>query len=324
MDSLLTVAICMYNAELYIEETLQCIVKQTMQDFFLLIINDKSTDNSVNKIKEFFSINPRQYEIIHFEQNQGLAAGRKYVEDHATTKYILFIDADDCPYPQLVEKLYKKITSDEELIAVGCYQEFIDEKSKKMGGGIFLGETSKEKFWEKAKKGKLIFMQPTAIYDREMALAVGGHNVDGFPEGKPRYRDLCEDLDLWTRMSDLYTEHKAIIVIPEILCGYRKHQQAMSTNSEGMILRMKHIKNNVRRRRRGLQNLTFIEFTNQLSDEEKEKIRKEAISADSLRKGYYQIKELHLLSGFSNILKSIRTNPNYIIDKIKHNLLRIK
>ena len=167
-------------------------------------------------------------------------------------------------------------------------------------------------------------MQPTAIYDREMALAVGGHCIDGFPEGKPRYRDFCEDLDLWTRMSDLYVDHKAIIVIPEILCGYRKHQQAMSTNSEGMILRIRHIKNNVKRRRSGLADLTFIEFIQQLSQEEKKKIKKEAKSADAFRKAYWQIKRFHLISGMYNLFTSIRYNPSHLIDKIKHNILRKK
>lgn len=65
-------------------------------------------------------------------------------------------------------------------------------------------------------------MQPTAIYDRDAALSVGGYIIDGFPSGKPRYQDYCEDLDLWTRMSDLYIEGKAIVVIPETLCLYRK------------------------------------------------------------------------------------------------------
>lgn len=318
----LTVAICMYNAEKYIIETLECIAKQTFQDFDLLVINDKSTDSSVSLVKDFLDSKNRQYEIISFEENKGLAAGRRFVEENVNTKYLLFVDADDCPYPTLVEKLYNKISSDSDLIAVGCYQRYIDEKGKKMKGGIFLGETSKDAFIRKAEKGKLIFMQPTAIYDREAALSVGGHCIDGFPEGKPRYRDYCEDLDLWTRMSDLYIDRKAIIVVPEILCGYRKHESAMSGNSEGMILRMKHIKHNVKRRRKGLEDITFIQFIDQLTDKEKVKIKKEAISATSLRQGYYALKKFRIITSCFHIIKSIIYNPYYFIDKIKNNLLK--
>ena len=287
----MTLAICMYNAERYIKETLQCIMAQTMQDFHLLILNDCSTDNSVRVVEDFFRRNPRQYELVNLLKNGGLCAGRRYVEEYATTRYILFVDADDCPYPTLVEKLYGKMTSDDDLIAVGCHLEYIDSNGKKMKGGIFLGETTKNGFYEKAANEKLIFMQPTAIYDRETALQVGGHNITDFPEGKPRYQDLCEDLDLWTRMSDLYKEKKAIVVVPEILCRYRKHEQALSANSFGMILRMRHIKTNLKRRRRGERELSFMEFRETMSEEELKKLEKEAQAANSLRNAYYYLKK---------------------------------
>lgn len=318
----LTMAICVYNARNYIVETLQCVMAQTVQDFYLMIINDGSTDGSVVEIEKFFKENPRQYEIVNFEVNQGLCAGRRYVEENAKTKYILFVDADDCPYPNLVEMLYNKITSDSDLMAVGCYLEYMDSEGKRIKGGIFLGEKTKEGFYAKAEKGKLIFMQPTAIYDREVALRVGGHNMDGFPNGKPRYRDFCEDLDLWTRMSDLYVEGKAIVVVPEVLCRYRKHQQAMSTNAIGMVLRMRHIKTNVRRRRRGERDLTFVEFYEGLSDVELKGVRRDAVAADSLRNAVFYLHHRNVFMFVWLVLKSVWYKPSYLLDKIKYNLLK--
>ena len=320
----LTLAICMYNAERYIEETLQCLIAQTMQNFHLMIINDCSTDGSVSRVEAFFKEHPRQYELVNLPVNGGLSAGRRYVEEHTKTKYIMFVDADDCPYPWLVEKLYGKIAADNDLMAVGCHLEYMDSKGDKMKGGIFLGETTKEGFYEKAAKEKLIFMQPTAVYDREIALSVGGHNITGFPSGKPRYQDLCEDLDLWTRMSDLYKDGKAIVVVPEVLCRYRKHEQAMSANSLGMILRMRHIKTNLKRRRRGERELSFIEFRETMSEEELKKLEKEALAANCLRNAYYYLKKGKLFSFTKNICLSIYSNPGYIVDKVKHNLLRMK
>ena len=320
----LTLAICVYNAEEYIEDTLRCIMAQTMQDFHLLIVNDCSTDNSVAIIEQFFKENPRQYELVNIPVNGGLSAGRRYVEEHATSKYIMFVDADDCPYPTLVEKLYKKITSDKDLMAVGCHLEYMDSKGGKMKGGIYLGETTKEGFYEKAAKEKLIFMQPTAVYDRETALSVGGHNITGFPSGKPRYQDLCEDLDLWTRMSDLYKDGKAIIVVPEVLCRYRKHESAMSANSTGMILRMRHIKKNLKLRRRGEKELTFVEFRDSLSEKEIQKIEKDAKAANTLRQSYYALKKGRLFTFIGKLTSSICNNPSYFIDKIRHNIFKKK
>ena len=257
MKTDLTLAICMYNAEKYIEETLLCIMAQTKQDFYLMIFNDCSTDNSANVVNRFFVDHPRQYEMVNLPENRGLAFGRRYVEEHADTKYLLFVDADDCPLPLFVEKLYNKISSDSQLMAVGCYLEYMNLDGKKTKGGIFIGETSKNGFYQKALKEKLIFMASTSIYNREVALSVGGHNIYGFPEGKPRYQDLCEDLDLWTRMSDLYVDGKAIVVIPEVLYKYSKGD-GISTGAYGMLLRMRHIKTNLKRRRSGEKELSFI------------------------------------------------------------------
>ncbi len=319
----LTVAICMYNAEKYVIETLKCLSEQTRQDFKLMIVNDCSTDSSVELVEDYFKNNPRQYELINLPVNGGLCAGRRYVEENAKTKYLLFVDADDRPLPQYVEKLYDTICSDPSFMAVGCYLEYINIYGERVPGGIFLGEKTKDNFFDKARKEKLIFMASTSIYDRELALSVGGHNTVGFPEGKPRYQDLCEDLDLWTRMSDLYTKGYAIIVIPEVLYQYRKGD-GMSTSSLGMLLRMKHIKTNLKRRRRGKSELTFIEFREQISPEEYKKIEKEAKSADMLRNGYYLFRKGRIFSGTWQLVGSFTINPKYFWSKIKHNLLGFK
>ena len=185
----LTLAICVYNVERFIEKTLASVIKQSVSDFHLLIINDSSTDNSVNKIESFFKNNSRQYELISFDENKGICYGRHFAERHAKTRYLMFLDADDILLPDAIKKMWDKIKSDQDLIAVGCYLDYIDENDIKIGGGLYLGETTKEGFILKAAAGKLIFMQPTAIYDRDAALSVGGYIIDGFPSGKPRYQD---------------------------------------------------------------------------------------------------------------------------------------
>lgn len=320
----LTLAICVYNAEKYIKETLESVIAQTMQDFHLLIVNDCSTDGSIAAVEEFFAQHPRQYEIVTFKKNRGIGYARHFAERKAETKYMMFLDADDILYPTAIEKMYKKITSDKDLMAVGCYLEYVNEKSKKIGGGIFLGETSKEKFYEKAANKKLIFMQPTAIYDRETALSVGGYIINGYPEGTPRYQDYCEDLDLWTRMSDLYKDGKAIIVIPEILCKYRKIGNGLSSNSFNMIIKMRYTKRNLLLRRDGKPDMSFIEFYNSLSRKEMRALKRDAKAADALRNGAFYLKRKNIFKGTWGIMKSIYYRPGYILDKLKHNFLKKK
>ncbi len=318
----LTVAICMYNAEEYIEQALQSVLDQTISGFHLLIVDDRSTDDSVARVKQFFSGKDYEYELLTLPENHGVCFARNYAERYSTTKYIMFFDADDVLYPQAIEKMYMKITADPDLIAVGCYMEWIDNNNRKIGGGIYLGAKTKEEFYEKARNNKLIFMQATAIYNRSAALSVGGYDIDSFPkDGEVRYQDYCEDLDLWTRMSDLYTEGKAIVVVPEVLYKYRK-AGGLSSNSYNMILKMRYVKKNLLRRRNGQLNLTFIEFLDSLSKKEKDNIRKDALAADSLRNGAFYLRKHQFLKGLREIFRSIHARPMYIIDKIKHNLLR--
>ena len=314
----------MYNAEKYIVETLEAIVAQTMQDFHLLIVDDFSTDSSADMIESFFATHPRQYELIRFEKNQGICHARNFAERHATTKYMMFLDADDILMPDAIKKMYEKIMSDKDLMAVGCYLDYVDEKGKKIGGGLFLGDTTKEAFYRRAEVGKLIFMQPTAIYDRELALSVGGYDDRNaiIDNSDVRWQDYCEDLDLWTRMSDLYRKKKAIIVLPEVLCHYRKLTSGMSANSYRMTLRMRYVKNNVRRRRRGESNMTFEEYYRSLSAEELESIKRDGEAADALRNGVFCLRKWEVVKGIGMICHSIALRPGYIVDKIRHNLLR--
>lgn len=316
----LTLVICVYNAAKYIEKTLESVLAQTASDFHLLIVNDCSTDNSVELIQHFFESQPRQYELIHFDENHGICHARHFAERHAKTAYMMFLDSDDILLPHAVEKMWGKMMSDADLMAVGCYLDYINERGKKIGGGLYLGETSKEGFIAKAAAGKLIFMQPTAIYHRLTALSVGGYEIDGFPAGRPRYQDYCEDLDLWTRMSDKYVEGKAIVVIPEVLCLYRKGS-GLSSSSFHMMLKMRYTKCNVKRRRAGEANLSFTEFYESFSDTDMAQLKKEVAAADNLRNGVLLLKRGHIKGGWL-VCRSIFSRPSYFIDKLKRNFIR--
>ena len=319
----LTLAICVYNAEKYIKETLESVMAQTMQDFHLLIVNDCSTDGSVAIIEKFFAEQPRQVEIVTLEKNGGIANARNFAISHATTKYFLFIDSDDLLEPTLVEKEYTAITGDSDLIGVSCWNDFIDKKGRKIHGGTFLGEKTKEAFIEKASKRKLIFLPIHTMFNREYAIKAGSICIKGFPEGKPRYQDFCEDLDMWTRMSDFHTNGKAIITLPEALYHYRK-MDGLSSNHFNMILKMRYTKQNLLRRRCGEKELTFIEFYDSLTPKEIKKLKRDALAADALRNGVFYLKRKNLFKAAGEIMKSIYYRPGYILDKLKHNLFKKK
>lgn len=87
-----------------------------------------------------------------------------------------------------------------------------------------------------------------------------------------------------------------------------------------MILKMRYTKCNVRRRRAGKGNLTFVEFYESLSDKELKALKKEAFAADSLRNGVMLLKQGKVFNGSWRIIRSICARPSYFFDKLKHNL----
>lgn len=315
----LTLAICIYNAEKYIYETLQSVLAQTCQEFHLLIVNDCSTDSSLSVVKGFSREHSRQYEVVSFDVNHGIGYARHFAERHASTRYMMFLDADDVLAPQAIEKMYSRITADPELMAVGCYLDYMDSEGKKIGGGIYLGEKTKAGFIEKAKQKKRIFIPVTTVYNRQIALSVGGFEIDGYPNDGLRFQDYCEELDLWTRMSDLYSEGKAIIVIPEVL-GYYRKSGGLSSGTFPMIVKMRYVKANLLRRRAGMRELTFTDFYAALSDKEIKRLQGDAAAAENLRNGIFQLRRKQWGKGACLVGRSICCRPLYVWDKIRHNL----
>ena len=315
MRTEITLAICMYNAEKYIEETLACIMAQTMQEFHLLLVDDCSTDRTVEYVERFFQQKQRQYELVKLTQNQGIAYGRNFALHHAQTKYLIFVDSDDQPLPLLLEKEYNALLSDKNLIAVSSWSLFIDAKNKKMSGGLFIGDTTKAQFLKRAQAAKRVYLPIQTMFDRAAAIRVGGFSLDGYPDGKPRYRDFCEDLDLWTRLSDLYAEGKYIIVLPEVLYLYRK-SEGLSSSHFNMIIKMEYVKVNLRRRRRGVEEMSFIDYYNSLSEIERARLQKDSHAADCLRNGVFYIREKKIIRGLALLFECVWNHPSYIIDKV--------
>lgn len=321
----LTICICAYNAEKYIEQTLESIYQQSFHDYDFLFIDDCSTDRTKEITESFLSshewINAK---IVTQSKNMGLAYGRHTAEKIVKTDLLLFFDADDIALPRYVEKLVKTIMDDDKCMAVGCYCEYISENSKRFGGGIFIGSKNKEEFFERAKKEKLIFMSASSIIRVSDMKLAGGRNINGFPPGKPRYQDMCEDLDLWTRMSDFYKDGKYIVVIPEVLFQYRKMPSSMSANGHAMSMRMRHIKCNLKRRRAGLAELTFIDYIASLTTWQKIKYGYEDWGQNFYKQAGFHYLQKNYFRFLWNIGCAALFVPGYFLQKLAKNIVFLK
>ena len=221
--------------------------------------------------------------------------------------------------PTAVARMMERLLSDGDCMTVSAYCEYMDPEGKKMPGGIHIGPTSREEFMAQAQGEKRLFLPPMNISRVEWIRRAGCRAVDGFPPGKPRYQDMCEDLDLWTRMSDFYAQGKYLVVIPEVLFRYRKMPTSMSANGRAMSMRMRHIKTNLKRRRKGIPELTFLEYMASLTRWQKIKYAYIDWSQGLYKQAGFHYMQRHFLQFLWFFGWAALTNPGYFWQKMRHN-----
>jgi glycosyltransferase involved in cell wall biosynthesis len=122
-DVKITVLMPCYNAANYVEDAIRSVLAQTFRDFELLIINDGSSDKTVELIKTF-----NDERIVLIEQGQqGIAAALNNGLKHARAPLIARFDADDICFAERLEKQYNFMLSNPEFIVIGSGADYIDD-----------------------------------------------------------------------------------------------------------------------------------------------------------------------------------------------------
>ena len=127
-----SVIIPMYNVEEYIEECLQSLLKQTLKDIEVIVVDDCSTDKSVAVVKKFQrTFNGRLF-LIQLSQNMGCPGlPRNLAMQQAHGKYVYFLDSDDSLAETALEDFYKVAEEFQADVVHAercfCYTESIDE-----------------------------------------------------------------------------------------------------------------------------------------------------------------------------------------------------
>lgn len=113
----LSIVIPLYNKEEYVSETLQSLVDQTLLPYELIIVDDKSTDNSLRIAKEFIDNAPAHFtdsvriEFIESRENRGIGYTRNVGFARTSGDYVCFLDADDLYIPTLIERTSELMSS---------------------------------------------------------------------------------------------------------------------------------------------------------------------------------------------------------------------
>ena len=125
-----TVSIIMpvYNAEKYVAQAVESVLKQSFSDFEFLIFDDGCTDKSIEIIQQF---KDKRIQIFSDGKNSGIVKRLNFLIKKSTGQYIARMDADDIWYPEKLEKQILFLSNHHNVMMVACFAEFIDENNLK-------------------------------------------------------------------------------------------------------------------------------------------------------------------------------------------------
>jgi glycosyltransferase involved in cell wall biosynthesis len=219
MKPKVSVLLPVYNGGKYLGEAIESILRQTFTDFEFIIIDDGSTDRSVEIVTSY---NDRRIRLIRNGSNLGLIATLNRGLGAASGEYIARMDADDVSLPERLSRQVAFMDARPELVASGTWAKEIDEGGNITGDRrITFGEQMEYGFWWPCP-----IIHPSAIIRKSL---LGDLRYD------PRALH-AEDYDLWLSLKKKY----ALDNLPEYLILYRMHGGSTSIMHSEIQLRSVH------------------------------------------------------------------------------------
>lgn len=196
-----------YNSELYIKEAIDSILNQTFSDFELIIIDDASTDKSVEIIQSYTD---SRIQLILKPKNSGYTNSLNYGLTIAKGEYIARMDSDDISLPTRFEKQVAFLEVNSDVVLCGTafkhiHNDFyvsVPEQNDQIKVGML----------QECKIGHPTVMMRTSFLKKHQLT----YNT---------LMEPAEDYDLWTRMIHLGKFHN----LQEPLLRYRVHENQVSS-----------------------------------------------------------------------------------------------
>lgn len=199
-----------YNAEKYIAESIDSILRQTFGDFELIILNDCSQDSTEEVI---LSYGDSRIVYLKNEENMGVARTLNRGLSVARGMYIARMDADDISLPERFEKQVQYLDTHKDVVVLGVALE-------RFGAGVPSQIRCFSTDCHQMKTDMFFacgLAHPGVMMRREEILQLGGYDTE--------YNGL-EDYELWCRVCKQY----GVTALPEVLLRYRIHGEQVTKN----------------------------------------------------------------------------------------------
>lgn len=218
MEDKVTVVTPTWNSAKYIRKTIESVQAQTYQNWEMIIVDDCSTDNTVEIVNQLAAYDTR-IKLYCLSKNQGAALARNRAIEEATGRYIAFLDADDIWKPKKIERQIQFMQNNNYAFSCTSY-EIINNEGTKIN--------------------KIIHMPAKVNYKKYLAyniLQTIGIMIDTKIIGKqiismPNVR-ISEDAATWLKILKKYDYCYGL---DENLAEYRRRKGSLSSNKFVSVL----------------------------------------------------------------------------------------
>lgn len=212
----ISVIMSVYNGEKFLKEAIDSILNQTFTDFEFIIVNDGSSDNSLDILQSY---NDDRIRIINNKKNIGLTKSLNKALKKAKGEYIARQDADDISLTERFEKQMKFFENNPNVVLLGTNVYFIDKEGNIVVKYSVIERPTLDDF---VVSNQLV--HGSAIFRKEIINKVGAYNEQMF---------YSQDYEFWIRIAMEYE----IRNLKEILYKLRNHgENVRIINSEYPIL----------------------------------------------------------------------------------------
>lgn len=216
MNKKITVIIPVYNSEKYIQEALMSLNTQTYQHFKVLIIDDKSTDNSIQKIKDI--VWDFEYKIIENRKDKGIVGALNTGLEMVDTEFVARLDGDDICRPDRFEKQIAYFEKHKNCYLLGGGYAPFNEKGQIRE--IYHPGCPNILAWKYLRDAFLC--HPSVMFKSTIINEVGYYQNTG-----------AEDYALFSEVIKLYEVNN----LQEIIIDYREHDSNLSKVNVTNILK---------------------------------------------------------------------------------------
>lgn len=247
MNPKVSVIMPAYNAERYIRKAIESILNQTFSDFELIVINDGSSDGTLECIQSF---RDERIKVINNKQNLGIIRSRNIGLQASSGEYIAKMDADDISLNTRLQRQVNYLDQHPEVAVIACKLAVMDQNGELINvwpEDYFI--STNQQIRETLPKTNCIG-QPTVMMRARVAKSIG-------------YNEIYKHNEDWGLWLDFLSKGYVISKLNEVLVYYRVHatsttvtQNAKSVEAKTIKFRFKYLLANCLKPTRVLMALT--------------------------------------------------------------------